>query len=130
VHNMFCNGEESCDEENNVCLHSGDPCLSEEECNEEDDICKPIEPIPSVIIIPDTCYQSRWIPLPVFFNINVSNANFYTSSLVSFDPVNAILTLPPMVMDEENIFMISLLMPQWLTGQVGCNRGFGDHRIK
>jgi len=35
----FCNGDESCDEENDVCLHSGDPCAEEEECDEENDVC-------------------------------------------------------------------------------------------
>ena len=36
---MFCNGEESCDEENDRCLHAGDPCAPALECDEEKDVC-------------------------------------------------------------------------------------------
>lgn len=36
---LFCNGEESCDEENDVCLNSGDPCAPDLMCDEESDTC-------------------------------------------------------------------------------------------
>ena len=39
---LYCTGEESCDEENRVCLSTGDPCEPEGlVCDEEVDACKP-----------------------------------------------------------------------------------------
>lgn len=35
---LFCNGEEECSEENQGCIHTGDPCL-EGDCNEVTDTC-------------------------------------------------------------------------------------------
>jgi len=39
-----CNGEEGCDEENDVCFNSGDPCPEDTICVEEANECRPIEP--------------------------------------------------------------------------------------
>ena len=40
---FFCNGDESCDEKNDQCSHSGDPCMPGEECNESTDSCDATE---------------------------------------------------------------------------------------
>jgi len=116
---LFCNGIEICDKEKNRCKSTGSPCynfICDEEigdciiCNTHMDCgaynlgnfcsdngeCYWVDPEP-VTITPYIILQSRWFPLPVFFNIHFSNANFDTSSSVSFNPVNAILALPPMV---------------------------------
>ena len=42
---VFCNGAESCDEANDQCLHSGDPCedgneYTDDLCNEKKDECE------------------------------------------------------------------------------------------
>jgi hypothetical protein len=38
----YCTGEESCDEENKICLSTGDPCEPEGlVCDEESNICRP-----------------------------------------------------------------------------------------
>ena len=113
---LFCNGVESCDEENNVCLHSGDPCSEGTTCDEEDDVCTGAEPpLPTILLLPDFCYQSRWFPLPMFMRIDGSGTHFDVSSTVTFNPASALLTLP-LVVDEESILIIGLLMPSWLTG--------------
>ena len=36
---IFCNGMEGCDEVNDVCTHSGNPCPPRATCNEADDVC-------------------------------------------------------------------------------------------
>ena len=39
---LYCTGEISCDEENEICLSTGDPCEPEGlVCDEKDDICRP-----------------------------------------------------------------------------------------
>ncbi len=39
---LWCNGEESCDEDGDECVSSGDPCdPATEECNEDTDSCDP-----------------------------------------------------------------------------------------
>ena len=113
---MFCNGAETCI--NGTCRPGTDPCPAGTECIEETDECKekiplPI-PLPKVLLEPDLLLQSRWIPLPVFLRIEGSNTHFDSSSSVIFNPVSAIWTLPRLVVDEDNIFIIGLLMPSWL----------------
>jgi hypothetical protein len=36
---LFCNGEESCDEDSDVCVNSGDPCAPDLKCDEGNDVC-------------------------------------------------------------------------------------------
>jgi hypothetical protein len=113
---LFCNGEESCDEEENVCLHSGNPCPEGTSCNEEKDMCVGVEPpLPTILLQPDSCYQSRWFPLPMFLRIEGSDTSFDASTEVRFDPTGAIWAIP-LVSNEETIFCIGLLMPRLMTG--------------
>jgi hypothetical protein len=113
---LFCNGVESCDEENNVCLQSGNPCSEPTPvCDEENDVCTGAEPpVPTILLQPDFCYQSRWFPLPMFMRIEGSDTHFDASTTVTFNPAGAILALP-LVADEENILTIGLLMPLWFS---------------
>ena len=110
---LFCNGEEICVEESDICLSSGDPCPEGTTCVEEDDRCGP--PPPEIVLTPDTCFQSRWVPVIVFLGIEGSETDFDTSTEVSFNPSGSLMALP-LVFNEENISCIGLLMPLWLTG--------------
>jgi len=114
---LFCNGVESCDEENNICLKSGNPCFEPTPvCDEEKNSCIASEaPLPTILLQPDFCYQSRWFPLPMFMSIGGSDTHFDASSLIAFQPGHALWALPNVV-DGENIFILGLLMPLWLTG--------------
>jgi hypothetical protein len=113
---LFCNGEEICDEESDTCLSSGDPCPEGTTCVEEDNKCAP--PPPEIVLTPDSRFQSRWIPLPVLLRIEGSDTHFDASTVVSFNPAGSLMALP-LVFNEENISCIGLLMPSWLTGQLG-----------
>jgi hypothetical protein len=113
---LFCNGAEICDEENDICLSSGDPCPEGTTCVEESDQC--VAPPPVIVLTPDSWFQSRWIPVFVFLGIEGSDTHFDASSVVSFNPAGSLMVLP-LVFSEENIFCIGLLMPQWLTGPLG-----------
>jgi hypothetical protein len=110
---MFCNGAETCID--GACRPGTDPCPAGTECIEETFECKE-KPLPKVLLEPDLLLQSRWIPLPVFLGIEGSAIQFDSSSSVTFSPDNSILALPPLVVDEANIFTIGLLMPLWLSG--------------
>jgi len=114
---LFCNGVESCDAENNMCLQSGNPCSEPTPvCDEENDLCiAPEPPLPTILLQPDFCYQSRWFLLPMFMRIEGSDTHFDPSSTVTFNPESALMALP-LVVDEESILIIGLLMPSWLTG--------------
>ena len=114
---LFCNGVELCDEENNMCLQTGNPCSeSTPVCDEAEDVCTIAEaPLPTILLQPDFCYQSRWVPLLMFLRIEGSDTHFDASSIVTFNPESALMALP-LVVDEESILIIGLLMPSWLTG--------------
>ena len=45
----FCNGTESCDVENGVCVSSGDPCTEDQTCNETTNTCEGGEDLPPLI---------------------------------------------------------------------------------
>ena len=109
---IFCNGAETCMD--GTCRPGTDPCPAGTECIEDVDECREQIPVPKVLLEPDLLLQSRWIPLPVFISIEGSDTHFDVSSLVTFNPVSAIWALPHLVMDENNIFIIGLLMPSWL----------------
>ena len=36
---LYCNGEELCDEEGDVCSNAGNPCSTNLTCDEESDVC-------------------------------------------------------------------------------------------
>jgi len=40
---LWCNGDESCDEDEGACVHSGNPCPDGEPCDEDNDECKTFE---------------------------------------------------------------------------------------
>ncbi len=42
---VFCNGEETCDEESDVCLRAAVECGEGERCDEEIDECAPVAPV-------------------------------------------------------------------------------------
>lgn len=109
---IFCNGAETCMD--GTCRPGTDPCPAGTECIEEADECREQIPVPNVLVKPDLLLQSRWIPLPVFISIEGSDTHFDVSSSVTFNPVSAIWALPHLVVDENNIFIIGLLMPLWL----------------
>jgi len=109
---IFCNGAETCMD--GTCRPGTDPCPAGTECIEVTDECREKVPLPKVLLEPDLLLQSRWIPLPVFLTIAGSNTHFDSSSSVTFNPVSAIWALPRLVLDEDNIFIIGLLMPSWL----------------
>jgi len=115
---FFCNGLESCDEENDSCLSSGDPCPEGTICDEELDRCEPVVPLPTILLNPDSYFQSRWFPLPMFMRIEGSDTHFDASSTVTFNPTGAIFALP-LVVSEETIFIVGLLLPHWLAGPLG-----------
>jgi hypothetical protein len=116
---LFCNGVEICDEENNMCHNSGNPCSEPTPvCDEGNDVCTAGEaPLPTILLQPDFCYQSRWFPLPMFMRIEGADTHFDASSTVTFNPENKLLALP-LVVNEESILIIGLLMPSWLTGPI------------
>jgi sugar lactone lactonase YvrE len=110
---LYCNGEESCDQENGVCVHSGDPCTdSTEVCDEDNDECV-TPPEPSILLRPDFCFQSRWIPLPVFIRIEGTDTLFNTATEVHFNPKSSIVALQ-FLTGKQSIFLIGLMMPSWL----------------
>jgi hypothetical protein len=112
---LFCNGEESCDEENKICLHNGNPCLEPTPiCDEEDDICTPVTPLPTILLDPDSHYQGRWLPLPLFITIEGSGTHFNRSSSVTFIPSDLLAAIP-LVKDKETIFLIGFVMPLIVT---------------
>jgi hypothetical protein len=116
---LFCSGEEVCDETKDACVSSGFPCAQPTPiCNEYEDTCEEIVTPPSVLVEPDLL-QSHLIPLPAFLTITGQDgAQFDSSSTVSYNPDNALWALPPMVLDNEQIFVLGLLMPQWVTGSL------------
>jgi hypothetical protein len=107
---QFCNGEETC--ENGLCQEGINPCTDPTPaCDEEQDIC--IEG-PSIQLLPNPCWQSHWIPLPMFLRIVGTNTHFDGFSRVTFDPPGTVMALPPIFGDAEHLLMIGLLMPGWL----------------
>ena len=54
----------------------------------------------------------------MFMRIEGSDTHFDASTSVTFNPTGAIFALP-LVVSEETIFIVGLLMPQWLTGTLG-----------
>lgn len=111
---IYCNGKEGCDEENDRCLYPEYPCIYPYVCDEENDICVPMPRITEVS--PNSCFQSRWLPLPYFLSIKASDTHFNSSSSITFNPLGVVLALPPIVEDEENISVLLLMMPLWLSG--------------
>lgn len=111
---IFCNGIETCDEENNRCV-SIDPCPELSFCYENNGVCRPIDPW-YFHSWTEIFLQSRWVPRPVFFSFFGAGFDFDSSTSVTFRPPGTVWTLPPTVLDEENIFTVGLLMPLWLTG--------------
>jgi len=113
----FCTGVESCDEANDTCVSSGDPCVvPTPECDEDEDICKPVTPIPNILVNPDPLLQSHLIPLPALLTVKGKDgAQFDFTSTIEYVPANAFLALPPLVLDADNIFVVGLLMPLWIT---------------
>ena len=110
----FCNGEESCDEENKICLPGGNPCSEPTPiCDEEDDICTPATPLATILLTPQTHYQSRWLPLPIFIAIAGSGTHFNRSSSVTFIPSDPLVAVP-LIKDEETIFLVGFVMPSLL----------------
>ena len=111
---LYCNGVESCDQREGVCIYPGNPCSDPTPiCDEDNDRCV-APPEPSILLRPDFCFQSRWIPLPVFIRIEGENTHFNTSTTeVNFSPKGSILALP-FLLSEEGIFLIGLMMPSWL----------------
>ena len=110
----FCNGEESCDEENKICSHSGNPCSEPTPiCDEEDDICTPATPLATILLTPQTHYQSRWLPLPLFIAIAGSGTHFNRSSSITFIPSDPLVAIP-LIKDEETIFLVGFVMPSLL----------------
>jgi hypothetical protein len=102
-----------------MCHNSGNPCSEPTPvCDEGNDVCTAGEaPLPTILLQPDFCYQSRWFPLPMFMRIEGADTHFDASSTVTFNPENKLLALP-LVVNEESILIIGLLMPSWLTGPI------------
>jgi len=112
---LFCNGVEICDEENDGCLNSGNPCSGPTPvCDEVNNVCVE-KAVPTILLQPDFYYQSRWIPLFMLLNIEGLDTHFDATSSITFNPTCAVWAFP-LIVDEENIYMIGLLMPLWLTG--------------
>jgi hypothetical protein len=110
----FCNGEESCDEENNICLNSGNPCFEPTPiCDEEDDVCTSGTLLATILLTPETHYQSRWLPLPLFITIEGTGTHFNKSSSVTFTPPDALVAIP-LVQDKETITIVGFVMPSLL----------------
>ena len=117
---LFCSGDEVCDETKDACGHSGYPCAEPTPiCDEILDRCVPKPPSPIILVEPGSLLQSHWVALPAFLKITGKDgAQFDSSSTVSYNPDNALWALPPMVLDNEQIFVLGLLMPQWVTGSL------------
>jgi hypothetical protein len=43
---LFCNGPETCSEEQNTCISAGNPCPPNTQCDEANDRCIPVTPAP------------------------------------------------------------------------------------
>jgi hypothetical protein len=114
---LFCSGDEVCDETKDACGHSGYPCAEPTPiCDEILDRCVP-NPVPSILVEPGSLLQSHWVALPAFLAIaGKDGAQFDCSSMLTYSPANSIWALPPIVLDNENIFVLGLLMPLWMTG--------------
>ena len=107
---LFCNGMETCVD--GVCREGVPPCHEGFICIEETDECIKDPDVPKIELYPDFCYQSRWIPIPMFMRIEGKNTHFKASTRVTFTPTGSIFALP-LVGGEENIFLIGIVMPQW-----------------
>jgi hypothetical protein len=105
---LYCNGVETC--ENGICGNGEDPCEESETCDEESDIC--VEG-PSIALLPNPCFQSRWMPLPLFLRIIGTDTHFDATSRITFDPTGTVMAFP-ILRNEEHIFMVGLIMPTWL----------------
>jgi hypothetical protein len=108
---QFCNGIETC--EAGTCQDGVDSCAEGVECDEDADACL----IPEISVIPHTIMQSHWIPLPLFMSIRGTNTHFSGTSKVAFTP-SSVMVLP-MLINQETLFCMGLIMPAWVTGQLG-----------
>jgi hypothetical protein len=108
---LFCNGVETCAD--GICRNGTSPCAEGVECNEDADTCL----MPEISIIPRTIIQSHWIPLPLFMSIRGTNTHFSGASKVSFTPPSVMIM--PFVINQEALFCMGLIMPAWITGQLG-----------
>ena len=108
---LYCTGEEVCGEESSFCEHTGNPCSPDLICDEVTDECKPAM---TIQLIPESWYQSRWIPLIVFLRIEGSGTHFDKSvTEITFNPSTTALMLPRVV-DEDTISCFGILMTKWM----------------
>jgi hypothetical protein len=110
---LFCNGEESCDEENGSCVSSGDPCPEGTTCNEGGDGCLPAPPPATIELFPDVALCSHLFPLPLFMFINGTDTHFNETTTVNF---NGDAIWPPfyLVLSPTSIFVVSIINPAGL----------------
>jgi hypothetical protein len=74
---------------------------------------------PSIEVQPASVFQSRWFFLPTWLRIEGTDTNFVRrQTAVTFQPANALLKFPPVVLDSDTIFMWVVIMPSWLTGEI------------
>ena len=106
---LFCNGDEICDEDNDTCIHTGNPCQEGETCDELTDDCLPESP-PSIELIPDSAWYSQTIQFPLLILITGHNTHFNETTTVDF---NNDLILPPVhwVLSPTNILVFSVIKP-------------------
>lgn len=114
---LFCNGEEICI--NGSCGHSGDPCPAGTTCVEETDQCTSSVPI-TITATPDPILRSRWIMIPAFIIIAGEDTSFsQLTSQVNYNPSNALLPMPALVLGPELIWQLVFVNPPWLAGNPG-----------
>ncbi len=76
-------------------------------------------PTASIEVMPSSVFQSRWFFLPRWLRIEGTNTNFVRrQTAVTFQPANALLKFPPVVLDSDTILMWVVIMPGWLTGEL------------
>ena len=69
----------------------------------------------NITVSPDTVLRSRWIPLPSMLAIEGNGTNFEQRvSKPTYSPENALIKLPPLVLNAEMIWQMVLVNPAWL----------------
>jgi hypothetical protein len=104
---LFCNGVESCDEEADGCASSGDPCEENERCSEEDAACRPAINIEASIT---GCGMPFFARLGVV-EIQGTGTDLKALSVVQYDSPLVIKSLKLLNRNSQTITQFVLLRP-------------------
>jgi len=108
---LFCTGTESCDEDADQCVSSGDPCPQGQECNESDGICE----IPAAIEASTPAVGSTLLVLGGVVTIQGTGTDFTQSgSVVTYDSLLVFKGLRLVDTSTQTIRQGILLLPSIL----------------